>query len=79
MTEEEIKKIADAADLIVNGYAFTVSGEKIKVLNLENTEKAAVFFNGEIIETSMDDIELDIVKDYYEKDRPFLFGEYVSA
>lgn len=65
-----IIEIADAADMIVNGYAFTKDGENIRVLNLNNPEKAAYLSqNGDVLETSMDDIELDIVSEYYQKNR----------
>ncbi len=65
-----IIEIADAADLIVNGYAFTKDGENIRVLNLNNPKKAAYLNkNGDVLETSMDDIELDIVSEYYQKNR----------
>ena len=36
-----IREIADAADVIVNGYAYTKDGENIRVLKLNNPEKAA--------------------------------------
>lgn len=50
MTEEEIQKAADGADIIVAGYAYTVTDGRIRVLNLCNTDSAAVpdyseFFN----------------------------------
>ena len=35
-----IKEVADAADIIVNGYAYTKDGENVRVLNLNNPEKA---------------------------------------
>lgn len=34
-----IREIADAADVIVNGYAYTKDGENIRVLNLNNPER----------------------------------------
>lgn len=65
-----IIEIADAADMIVNGYAFTKDGENIRVLNLNNPKKAAYLNkNGDVLKTSMDDIELDIVSEYYQKNR----------
>lgn len=65
-----IIEIADAADMIVNGYAFTKDGENIRVLNLNNPKKATYLNkNGDVLETSMDDIELDIVSEYYQKNR----------
>lgn len=57
--------VADAANMIINGYAFTKDGENIKVLNLNNPEMAMVLDNaGEVLETTMCDIEIQIVKDY---------------
>lgn len=68
-----ILEVADAAELIVNGYAFTKTGNNIKVLNLNNPEKAAFLSRvGEVLETSMDDIELDIVLEYYQKNRKYM-------
>ena len=68
-----LKEIADQADMIINGYAFTKNREWIRVLNLNCPTHASVIDNdGKIIETSMDDIENTIVLDYYEKNRKFL-------
>ena len=54
----DIKTIADKADIIVNGYAFTCVGNCIHVLNLNCPDKAVVFSSdGEVLETTMDDIE----------------------
>ena len=59
-----IREIADAADVIVNGYAYTKDGENIRVLNLNNPEKVADLNRaGGVLETSMDDIELEIILD----------------
>jgi hypothetical protein len=69
--------VADKADLIINGYAFTKvkvkNGENIRILNLNKPGRAA-FINsdGEVLETSMDDIEIAIILDYYNKNRRFL-------
>ncbi len=69
----DILKIADAADLIVNGYAFTKCERGYKILNLDNPEHALVISNnGEILETTMDDIEMQIVKDYYSKNKKYM-------
>lgn len=68
-----IIQVADAADVIVNGYAFTKTGNNVRILNLNKPDKAA-FLNqvGEVLETSMDDIELDIVQEYYRKNSKFI-------
>ena len=69
----DFKTIADNADLIINGYAFTKSGDYIRVLNLNRPNKALVFdYNQEVIETSMDDIEIQIVIDYYNKNKKYM-------
>ena len=39
----DIKTIADKADVIINGYAFTRNEDRIQVLNLNSPDKAAVF------------------------------------
>ena len=65
MSDAQLKDIADAADMIVNGYAFTLDRGAVRVLNLNSPSCAAVFSpEGEMLETSMDDIELHIVSDY---------------
>ena len=61
----DIKSIAEKADIIVNGYAFTRKNNQIHVLNLNCPDKAVVFSrDGEVQETTMDDIELSIVGRY---------------
>ncbi len=68
-----IKEVADAADIIVNGYAYTKDGENVRVLNLNNPEKAVYLSRaGEVLETSMDDIELEIVLEYYQKNSKYM-------
>lgn len=68
----DIKEIADKADMIINGYAFTKDGEQVRVLNLNRLNHAAVILNDEIIETNMNDIEKQIVADYYERNKRFM-------
>ena len=66
-------EIANEADMIVNGYAYSVEGSNVKVLNLNMMDKAAFMtIDGEILETSMDDIEIDIMLDYYKRNREFM-------
>ncbi len=70
-----IHEIADAAEMIVNGYAFTKANKNIKVLNLNRPDRAALIRkNGEVLETSMDDIELDIILDYYRRNEKYMEG-----
>lgn len=69
----DIKTIADEADFIINGYAFTRKGEFIHVLNLNSPDKAVVFnMSGEVLETTMDDIELSIASRYLKQNQKYM-------
>ena len=51
----DVKQVADAADMIVNGYAFTRCAEGFRVLNLNRPDRAVVFSSdGKVLETSME-------------------------
>ena len=70
---EELIKVADEADMIVNGYAFKLRDGHISILNLNRPDRAAVLtMDGEMLETSMDDIELSIVQNYLQKNRKYM-------
>ena len=59
--------------MIVNGYAFRKKEDKLFVLNLNNPEKALVLgANDDVLETSMDDIEIQVVMSYLERNRKFM-------
>ena len=69
----EIEKIAQGADFIVNGYSFFCQDSMVRVLNLNNPSCAAVLNkSGDVLETSMNDIELSIVQAYWEKNKEFV-------
>jgi len=69
----DFMQVADKADMIINGYAFTKESEQIRVLNLNNVCKSVVMDKaGKILETSMDDIEIQIVKRYLNNNQEFL-------
>ena len=68
-----VKEIADKADMIVSGYAFTRENEKIRVLNLDCPQKALVLDKeGQMLETNMDDIEMEIVMDIYRRNKKYM-------
>ena len=47
----DIEKIADEADMIVNGYAFTKCDLGFRVLNLNRLDRALVLsLDGEVLE-----------------------------
>lgn len=69
----DIKTIADKADIIINGYAFTRVGDRIQVLNLNSPDKAVVFnADGEVLETTMDDIEISIASRYLKQNLKYM-------
>lgn len=69
----DINAIADRADIIINGYAFTREEDGVHVLNLNRPDKAVVFTtDGEVLETTMDDIELSIASRYLQQNLKYL-------
>lgn len=69
----DFRTIAEEANMIINGYAFTKEKKYIRVLNLNNPKMAIVFNeDGEVLETSMSDIEIRIVKDYLSDNIEFM-------
>ena len=69
----DIQAVADKADIIINGYAFTREQDKIHVLNLNSPDQAAVFSaDGQVLETTMDDIELSIASRYLQQNRKYM-------
>jgi hypothetical protein len=68
-----IEKLAEQADMIVNGYAITKCDLGYSVVNLNIENSSAIFDeNNEMIQTSMDDIELRIAHDYLVKNKKIL-------
>ena len=71
MDNKELLNILENAHMIVCGYAFTKSENgNIRVLNIRPPHHALVMSQeGDIYETSMDDIDIDIVLGYWEKNK----------
>ena len=68
MPEDKIKEIADSADMVVGGYAFTKKGGRISVLNINNPEYAMVLsLEGKMLETNMEPVEQAFVMRIWEK------------
>jgi len=73
MPEEKIQEIADNADMIVRGYAFTKKDRNIAVLNLYHPESAMYISpEGKMLESIMDEIEQTIVLKIWESDSQFM-------
>ena len=60
MGEEKAIEIAEAADLVLNGYAVTRDGENFKVVNLHTGRAAYIMASGDLSETNMDEVESEI-------------------
>ena len=73
MSETQIQKIADEADMIVRGYAFTKKGNNISILNLNRPDCAMLMTQtGKMLESSMDDMEQAIVMKIWREDSEFM-------
>ena len=69
----DVVKIADEADVIINGYAVKKEEDSFRVFNLNNQEDVAVFKeDGVLIETNMDDIEITIARKYLMESLEFI-------
>ena len=69
MNEEKVRQIADAADLIVRGYAFTRTNNLIRVFNTNDGLSAMVMdADGIMLESNMDEIEQALVMSIWQRD-----------
>ena len=73
MSEEMKQKIADAAEVIVDGYAMLKCEIGIKVVSLYSGH-VTVFSDGDynVLESNMDDIETVIARDHLKANRRFM-------
>ena len=68
-----VREIADKADMIIRGYAFTRDGDLIRVFNLNDRESSMVITpEGVMVETNMDEIEQALVLDIWSKDSKYM-------
>lgn len=78
MSLDEINEICSNADMIVGGYAFTKKDDaSVHIVQLDYPHHALVLSTeGEVLETSMDDVELEIVMGYWHKNHKYLEKAY---
>lgn len=70
-----VKEIADNADMIIGGYAFTKADIGYRVIDLNDLDHAMIINkDSEVIETTMDDIEMSIVTDLFNQNKCFIGG-----
>ena len=73
MSDAKIREIADKADMIIRGYAFTREDALIRILNLNDRESSIVITSdGTMVETNMDEIEQALVLDIWQKDSKYM-------
>ena len=73
MPEEKIRTIADAADMIVKGYAFTREADFVRIFCLNDGKSAMVISkDGIMVETNMNDIEQALVLDIWNRDSKYM-------
>lgn len=78
MSLDEINAICTNADMIVGGYVFTKKDDaSVHVVQLDYPHHALVLTTeGEVLETSMDDVELEIVMGYWHKNCKYMENAY---
>ena len=73
MPDERIREVADNADMIIRGYAFTRDGDFIRILNLNDGESSMVISpDGTMVETNMDEIEQVLVLNIWNRDSKYM-------
>lgn len=68
----DIVRIAENSKMIVNGYAFTIISAGVQAVNLLRNTACVFGDDDSVIETSMNDIEMEIVTDYYKRNKSFM-------
>ena len=73
MTETMLNEIAEKADMIIRGYAFTKEEAFVRIFNL-NDGKSFMMINlkGKMLASSMDEIEQALVLDIWEKNKEYM-------
>ena len=73
MPESMLKEIADKADMIIRGYAFTKEDDLIRVFNLNDRESSMVITSdGTMLETNMNEIEQALVMSIWSKNAKYM-------
>ena len=77
MLDSKLREVADGADMIVRGYAFTRKDGNISVLNINHPTSAMYMSpDGKMLESTMDEIEQAIVFKIWEKDSKYMEDPY---
>lgn len=73
MSNTELNRIISRAAFIVDGYAFSKKENNVEIVALDTPNHVLIMsLNGGIIESSMDDIELTVVQDFWQKNKKYI-------
>ena len=72
MPESKIKKIADAAEMIVGGYAMLRHRQGVRIVNLASGNVALVSDDLDVLATDMNDIEAALAVQRLKDNREFM-------
>ena len=81
MNHDDLLKACEDAKMIVCGYAFsTTENSNIRVLDLNAPHHALVMSDhGDVYETTMDDVEISIVKNFWGKNKKHMEESYAEV
>lgn len=72
MPDEAAVKVAEAAEVIANGYAMMKHDLGVRIVNLDTGNVAVFSDSDEMLETSMSEIELAIALKYLKANRQYM-------
>ena len=72
MPKAKAAKIADAANLIVGGYAIMKHELGFQIVNLNSGNALIVSKDYNVLETSMEDLEVEVAIGYLKTNRSFM-------
>ena len=72
MPKAKAAKIADAANLIVGGYAMLQHELGFRIVNLNSGNALIVSNDFNVLETSMEDLEIEVAIGYLKTNRSFM-------
>ena len=72
MPKAQAARVADLADLIVGGYAMMKHELGFQIVNLNSGNALIVSNDYNVLETSMEDLEVAVALDYLKVNRSFM-------
>ena len=81
MNSKDLEQIVANAVMIVGGYAFSrMDNGYIRIVGLQSPNHALVLSQtGQVLETSMNDVELEIVRDYWKRNQKHMEEAYAEV